>query len=319
MTTEISQPTSADLALQVLLGSDVPTLDRLLHERGLAVLDVVAGAAPGTRRLYVGLPASPHALFAVALPYRAEGVTAVDNEAAVLQRLADLLPPTMAATVPRVVEHVEGPAAVRALMVTAVPGEVHTWLATDGGSRRVLDGAVDWLSRLWSDTAGERQQVRLGAQPVEVLVGRYAGVPMVPAVATMHRARQRVAELEVATTTTHGCLCGRHVRWHGGTVAGVDDWGRGAVAGDPLADLGRLAVALAGAGIPEVMGGRSQLATQVRRAVSRGLEALSAPRRVWRDVLLLALLESATEQLDRGDATGVNLLRQTLLALPASS
>ena len=45
------------------------------------------------------------------------------------------------------------------------------------------------------------------------------------------RSRSAVADITIARTLTHGCLCPRHVWISDGRVAGVDDWGLGSVPG----------------------------------------------------------------------------------------
>ena len=147
---------------------------------------------------------------------------------------------------------------------------------------------------------------------------RYRGAAqLVPAIGSLVRARRRLEAVEVTSTATHGCLCRQHVCHDGNSVTGVDDWGLGSPASDPVRDLGRFSVDLAGAQLPEAMAGRTRRARVVRHAVVSGLESLGAPSKLWRDVLLLAQLEVATDGLDRGDRRGVALVKEIVQALPA--
>ena len=85
---------------------------------------------------------------------------------------------------------------------------------------------------------------------------------------------------------------------------------------DPTRDIGIHAVRVAESRLPEVMLGRSAYAANVRRFVTVGLAAIGVPRRLWRDVLLLAQLELALDSLGRGDPEGVSILHQTAQATP---
>jgi hypothetical protein len=290
-------------------------LAQFLDTEGLAVLDVVAGAAPGTRRLYVGARKSTSVRFAVSMPLGPTSDHAVDDESRVLSVLRSRLPRDVAATTPREVEQIVGLASSNALVVTAVPG---LGSAVVQHSRRSLDAAVTWLTRLWGSTAAATMQVQLGQGPFDTLLERSrAGSNLGPLMLPILRARQRLAEIHVSRTVTHGCLCARHLHHNGLVVTGVDDWSLGAVGGDPVRDLGRFAVGAVAKDLPETVSTRTHRALAVRSAVSHGLEALSVPPRLWRDVLLLAQFELAVEELGRGSQGASAVLEQTVQALPA--
>jgi hypothetical protein len=295
-------------------------LDRLLEEKGLVVVDVVAGAASGTRRLYVAKEVSGGDVrYAVAVPNDEAGDQAVATEATVLLHLQQRLPPAHSAIAPRVVEWVAGPGGRPALLVTAVAGLDSTGArpASTGETRLLLHDAVGWLAKIWESTSGDRIPVQLGRGPVDLLLGRYRGAATVrPAIGVLVRARQRIAEVEVTSTVTHGCLSPRHLHQPCHGPLGVDDWGLGSSCSDPLRDLGRVAVDLSAGQLPEVIAGRSTLANAFRRAVCLGLEALSVPPRLWRDVLLLSQLEAAVAELARGEPRRLAVLQQAVLALP---
>jgi hypothetical protein len=289
------------------------SLTTFLKEEQLSLLDVVAGASPGTRRLYVGDRESARARYAVSLP-RGQGFDGVPrNESAILAHLAERLPDELVSTVPEESEVLSGPASESALVVTAVPG---LGRPPSSDTRKGLPATVRWLVLLWEATAGDRIHTRLGREPIDVLLGRARdaaslGGLMLP----LLHARERMASVEVPSTVSHGCLCRRHVHHDGAEVTGVDDWGLAATGSDPVRDLGRYAVDLVGERLPEVMTARTECATAVRRAVTHGLGALGVPPRAWRDVLLLAQLEVAMERSSRRDESGVALLRRTLQAL----
>jgi hypothetical protein len=298
-------------------------LDQLLEERGLVVTDVVAGAAPGTRRLYVAdVHDTDDVRFAVAVPHGDGGDGAVANEATVLSLLHERLPAALSRSVPEVVEWVLGPAQRQSLVVTAVAGldSSGTHPANAGDLRRLLVDTITWLESVWQSTSGDLIPVELGRGPVDLLLSRYRGAANVrPAIGALLRARGRVAQVEVVSTATHGCLAPRHLHRGPDGALGVDDWGLGSTASDPLRDLGRVAVDLASHHLPEVVVGRTALATEFRHAVCRGLEVLSVSPRLWRDVLLLAQFEAALSELARGEPSRLALLQQSVHALPIRS
>ena len=131
---------------------------------------------------------------------------------------------------------------------------------------------------------------------------------------TLRSRCERLADFEVPQTLTHGCLCRRHVI-AAGAVGGVDDWGLGSPAGDPLRDLGRFAVSVADARLPEVLAGRTSFATGIRHFVTSTLGRTPVPRKLWREVLLLTQLELAFEALERGDPHGMARLSRSVRAL----
>ena len=97
-------------------------LDQLLREQRLVIADVIAGAAPGTRRLFLADRGTDRFRFAVGLAHGAGGDEAIANEVRVLAILDEKLQGRLNASVPHVVEWVDGPGGKRGLVVTAVPG-----------------------------------------------------------------------------------------------------------------------------------------------------------------------------------------------------
>lgn len=280
------------------------------------MLGVTAGAAAGTRRLFVGDRQQERTRFAISVPNAPSFVGAVDTESEVLGVLAEQLPGDLVATLPHEVERVFITSHSTALVVSAVPG-IDARSSAAGTSWSDIDDVVTWLSSVWAATAREPAQVQLGAGPVDLMMSRYRGAAqMVPAIGSLVRARRRLETVEVTSTATHGCLCRRHVYHDGSSVTGVDDWGLGNPASDPIRDLGRFSVDLVGADLPEAIAARSRRARAVRHAVASGLESLGAPTKLWRDVLILAQLEVATNGLARGDRSGIELVKETVQAMP---
>ncbi|HET6625978.1 MAG TPA: hypothetical protein VFG63_06275 [Nocardioidaceae bacterium] len=292
-----------------------------LERRNVAVLDVTRGASPDCRRLLVGDVESGLLTHAVAVAYRVGTNTGVDTEESVLSGLPGLLCPELLATVPKVVERVEVATAQTGLVVRAVRGLGQP----DGGANQertpVMLAAIDtWLAAVWRDTAGESAPTDLGDRATTTVMERYAGSPrLAPALASIGRARRNLSEFDVRRTLTHGCLCRRHTRTDHGVLIGVDDWGLGARAGDPLRDLGRVAVGVSAGRLPEVVAGRTSYAGAVRDFVASGLERNAVPRQLWRAVLVLTQLELAVAALDRGEPDGIALLITAVRALPAKS
>lgn len=291
---------------------------RFLEKHGVAVLDVVRGAAPDTRRLLVGDPETGRVTYAVAVAHVTSEVNPIDNEQAVLAA-----PPGAALragilrTMPRVVERVDVFTTLNGLVVTGVPG-----LSAVGRkrpslkSKELLSAMPAWLQAVWGDTSGETRRVDLGATALSAMLGGHErALKLEPALDAIRRARSRLAEYEVALTLTHGCLCPRHVMTEGGAVVGVDDWGLASTASSPLRDLGRFAVHVADARLPEVMAGKTSYAAAMRQFVCTVLDHTPVPRQLWREVLVLTQLELAMESLERADPNGMVLLSRAVRAL----
>lgn len=298
------------------------TLSQFLEEQELMVADVVAGATPATKRLFVADRETGRIRYAVSVSQGDGGDAAVSNEALVLRFLGESLHDNLSSAVPSEVERVEASRGETALVVTAVPGleRPNPFPETAAEVRRTVDGTVTFLGHLWQRTASDRGPTELGREPIDMLLTRYRGVTSVlPAIGVLIHARERLAAVDVVQTATHGCLCPRHVFREEAHVIGLDDWGLGAVRADPVRDLGHLAVSVAAHRLPEVVNGRTTLAGHVRHGVGRGLELLHAPPRLWRDVLLLAQFEAAMTDLTRGDPAALSLLKEAVRSVPARS
>jgi hypothetical protein len=295
-------------------------LDQLLREQRLVIADVIAGAAPGTRRLFLADRGTDRFRFAVGLAHGAGGDEAIANEVRVLAILDERLQGRLNASVPHVVEWVEGPGGKRGLVVTAVPGLASVGAPPPPSATVPRDhfvAVVAWLAEVWNATSGEHTQVELGRAAVDQVLSRYRGAAHVrPAIGALLRARGRLAQVQVPSAMTHGCLCARHVFVQSGEV-GVDDWGLGRSDSDPLRDLGRYAVDATGLRLAEVVAGRTKFAGSVKATMQGALDSLTVPVRLWRDVLLLAPFEVALTELAHGDAGRLSVLQQAVHAMPA--
>lgn len=290
---------------------------RFLEKHHVAVLDVVRGAVPDTRRLLVGDPATGVVAYAVAVTPVTGGVNPIDNEEAVLLDPGSSLRPSILRTMPKVVGRVDVFTTLNGLVVTGVPGlRVVVGQRPVLKTREQLQAMLAWLLAVWNDTAGVTRPVDVGATALSALLNRHDhALRPEPALDVIRRARARLGEYEMPQTLTHGCLCPRHVVTDNGTDVGVDDWGLASRASNPLRDLGRFAVHTADSRLPEVVDGRTSYAAAMRRFVCSALDETPVPRQLWRELLVLTQLELAIESLERSDPNGMFLLSRAVHAL----
>ncbi len=277
-----------------------------LTSRELTILDVRQGSAPGSRRLLLGRPSGRTVEYVVAVD-QTRGA-AVDNEQAVLEAATAMLRPAARAALPKVVERIEVFTSMEGLVLTAAPGlRVNGPPWTGARAHQLLGEVAGWLGAVWTDTAGAQAPVDLGSGDVEEVLGRQRVPRLEPALDAIRTARARLGEYQTPRTLVHGCLCPLHA-----TLAergiGVDDWGLGSPAGDPLRDLGRMAVHVAGGRLPEVLAGRSGLALAVQRCMTEALAHTPVPPRLWREIVVLTQVELARDALEQGDENGIRLL-----------
>lgn len=291
---------------------------RFLADRRVTVLDVVPGAAWGHRRLLVGEPQTGVVRFATAVGQPAVGFDPIAREELVLTQVREQLSGSVRDTLPEVVQRVDVFTNLNGLVVTGVPGLRPSGLRPPTPPIRDVLPAMDaWLTAVWQQTAGEPMRVDLGAGAIDVLLGKYAGTAQLePALELLRSTRLRLAELEVSSTLSHGCLCLRHVMFEGSVVVGVDDWGVATPSGGPLRDAATFAVRAAGPRLPEVITGETPYAAALRQFVATALNRLGLPRKLWRHVLLLAQLELAITALERDDHDGMVLLARAVGAVP---
>lgn len=284
-----------------------------LTEHDLTILDVRAGAAPGSRRLLLGRPESGVATWAVALAPAGADVSAVANERRVLARAHDVLRDGVRAALPRPDRAVEVYSCLDGLLLTAVPGlHAGNRPRTTRRMRDLLTAVTRWVVALWQDSASGTAPVDLGTRDVDAVLMRHQPLPRLePALDAIRRAAIRLGRYDVPQTLTHGCLCPAHVLLSDGGL-GVDDWGAGADSGDPLRDVGRFALHVAGGRLPEVLVGRSAFAGEIRQFMTAVLLHTSVPPQLWREVLVLSQLELAAQALENADPNGMHLLSRAV-------
>lgn len=291
---------------------------RFLADRRVTVLDVVPGAAWGHRRLLVGEPHTGVVRYATAVGQAAVGFDPIAREELVLTQVRPELRGTLHDTLPGVVQRVDVFTNLNGLVLTGVPGLRPSGVRPAPPPTRDMLHAVDaWLADVWQQTRGASAPVDLGAGAIDVLLGRYAGTTQLePALELLRVTRLQLAEFEVASTLSHGCLCMRHAVIEGGEVVGVDDWGVASPTGCPLRDLAEFAVRASGSRLPEVVAGSSPYAGLLRQFIAAAMARLDLPRKLWRHVLLLAQLELAIAALERDDHDGMVLLARAVSAVP---
>jgi hypothetical protein len=302
-------------------GDSVERLDEFLATAHVSIVDVMRGAATGTRRLLLGEPDGRSVSYAVSVADRPGVTSAIAIEARLLAELSERAVPSVLDTVPHVVARVcvgDRPATV----MTAVPGlRPHRPLRPVGPPEPdYLEAVGSWLKDLWRSTAGVPEPVALGREAADQLLARYLGSrQLAPVLGAVYRARRRVEGLPIRRTATHGCLCTRHVRVRDGAVIGVDDWGLANPNGEPLRDLGGFAVRIAGPLLPVVIADETDPAYVVSDFVRAGLVAAGASPDRWRDVLLLTQAERAVASLEHGHTDQIGLLATAVSALPPDS
>jgi hypothetical protein len=202
--------------------------------------------------------------------------------------------------------------------MTAVPnlGDAQDARRARSGTRHLLEALPEWLAALWSESRSGVTPTELGKDAVDAMLAhRDHGRNPQPALESLRKARERLADVEVPRTLTHGCLCQRHVILSDG-APGLDDWGLGNLAGDPLRDLGRFAVNVAGTRLPEVIEGKTSFAATIRHFMSEAMgRHLGVPPQLWREVLVLSQVELALEALGRTDPNTMVRLSRAVRAL----
>lgn len=286
-----------------------PRFTEFLRERDLAILDIRAGAAPDARRLMLGRRGSSSVGWTVALAPAGPKDGAVANERRVLEHAHQVLRDGVRGALPRAEGRVEVYTSLDGLLLTAVPGlTVGSRRRTVRRTREMLRAMPRWIVGVWHDSASGTARVDLGTRGVDNVLTGHRTIPRLePTLDAIRRAALRLAEYDVPLTLTHGCLCPEHVMFSDAGL-GVDDWGAGSIAGDPLRDVGRFALGVAGGRLPEVFAGRSAFAGDIRQFMTNVLLYTSVPPQLWREVLALSQLELATEALEHADPNGMHLL-----------
>jgi hypothetical protein len=269
-----------------------PSLAKLVTESCAEVVDVRVGSRPHTHRLTVSERLSQRPLFTAVTADRDEAVPAVEQEGRLLVELRRDDCGDAALVAPRhmgVAEHAGRPVLI-ASPVAGVP------LGSTGRqpSRRDVGAVVEWLTALWDGSRQDRAPSELGAAALGVLLERHAFEPDRSGVLDrVSLARDRLSRVLVSRTISHGALSPDKVAVERDRVVGVEDWACGAVAGDPLRDLGSFVVACAGLQIDLLLTSRRSLATALRAAMRRGLTSLGVDGHLSDEVLVLAVAEHA--------------------------
>lgn len=288
-------------------------LHAFLVRSRLSVLDVLRGAAPGTRRLVVGEAATSLPVCVVGVASELPGANAVESEIRLLRQLSGRMRPRLRATVPSARGAIRVGQRLGAVL-SAVPGTGAPWVQAPHEAGRPM---LDWLDMLWGDSAEGVADSDLGSAACELLEARFGSAPAAqPVLRRLERARARLEGVRLPRTAGHGCLCPRHVHVRDGAVIGVDDWGLGSPEADPLRDLGGWVVAVAGEHIADVIDGEGSLGTALRDLVDSALGQLGITGTLWREVLLLAMAEAAVTGIAAHDLRAFHVLgsacRQTI-------
>jgi len=285
-----------------------PDLQAFLRREHLVVLDIVRGAAPGSRRLLLGDAKDSRPTHVVAISSNDSGWASVDSELLLLGELGHRLRPAARDTVPAVVRTVKV-GDDQGVVLTALPGMGSSPSREAPGSvGDRADAVLDWLFMLWQDTAGPDGPIDLGREACDVMLATFAeSEGAAEMLRVVYRARSAVASASTPRTLTHGCLCPRHVRFGDGRVTGVDDWGLARFGQDPLRDVGTWVVASAGPRIGVVLTGGSRTGRTWQHMVAGALSYWGVPPRLWRAVIVLCLAEVAVAGLARDDITTLDL------------
>lgn len=173
------------------------------------------------------------------------------------------------------------------LLVSAPPPSAESAAVTRPRPREEAAAVLHWLRDWWEATGAGAGPSGFGCATTTALL--VAGVAP-ETLRAVDDAQARLRRLRVPQAAEHGCLCRDHVRFSSGDLAWVEDWGVGHLSGEPLRDLTGYALSMAG---PDVAGALAsgELGGAIRHLLRGGLGCLHLPRRLWRDLLVLALAE----------------------------
>jgi aminoglycoside phosphotransferase (APT) family kinase protein len=300
-------------------------------------------ARPGTRTVLLAGSRDPNAkvtmvllddhgpAFVVKVPTTARAAEVVRREGDLLYALHRMGLGALAGTIPRPTGYVDAdglPALVTtALVGTPMTARYHAWRHTARPSRVRADfvAAGSWLAALQSRTAGRSAPVTLLHDALAVLATRFPDHPSwCPLRRVLTRAADRLSRHTTPRTVVQGdywfgnlLIAGDRVA--GDRVAGVVDWEAGALSGEPLRDVARLAVSYAlyldrhvrpggrvpghpglradswGVGLLYAGRGQGWFGSLVREYASAALDRLGVPASLWPDVLLAGIAEVAAD------------------------
>jgi hypothetical protein len=294
-----------------------PALAKLISDRCAEITDVRAGSRWQTHRLTICERGSRRPLFTAVIADREESTAAVEHEGRLLVELrrGDYGPAALVA--PRhigVAEHCGRP-----VLLLSPPVGPPLGSAGRRPTRRDVAAVVEWLVALWDGGRQNRCPPDLGAAAVDALLTRHSSeAERAGILDRLCVARARVSRVRVPQTMSHGALSPDRVTVTQDRVTGVDDWGRGTIAGDPLRDLAGFAVACADLRMDFLLSSRRSVATALRAGIRRGLTALGVDTQLGGELLLLAVAEHAAATDERRRQAGLEAL-DAFLALTGES
>jgi aminoglycoside phosphotransferase len=286
-------------------------------------------------------PGSVQPILAIKLPTTDAAQLAVEKERRMLADLQRLDLGCLRSSVPRVVRVLELRGR-RALLTSAMAGSpqltrYHRWrhTATPETVRADFDAVGAWLAALQERTASSVRPVDLGHELPRMLRSRFDGHPAIEeTVRLLQEVLAALSATHTPLTVVHGDFWIGNLLTKGGAVSGVVDWEGGAVAGEPVRDLVRFALAYAlyldrharagdevvghpglvagtwGAGVIYAIRGEGWFPDLFRGFLQDGLARLGAAPELWREAALAGLAEIAATTDDPGFALGhLELLR----------
>jgi aminoglycoside phosphotransferase len=319
--------TSAAALFPELLGEAAPERHGLweyVRASGLRALVVCASKTPNAKIIVLLVsPTTGRPVLAAKVPTTAAAAHAVEAEGRLLVEL-DGLGPTLAATIPRVVDMVEFEGRP-GLVITAVDGlpmktSYLRWrhTATPARVAEDFDAIEQWAAELHRRTSGRPAPLEMEAGVASRLSSRF------PDVAGLREDLDRLAEIcarlrrnTTPRTAVHGDLWLGNVLLEKRGVSGVVDWEGGTAAGEPVRDLVRFALMYAlfldrrtkvgrrvaghpvlragdwGAGVVYALNGTGWFPELFRRFLRHGLARLGASPASWRDAALAGIAETA--------------------------
>jgi len=282
-------------------------LAELISDRCAEITDVRAGSRLQTHRLTICERGSRRPLFTAVIADREESTAAVEHEGRLLVELRRGDYGSAALVAPRhigIAEHCGRPV----LLVSPTAGLP---LDPAGGrpTRRDVAAVIEWLIALWDGGRPDSCPPDLGATAVDALLTRHsADADRAAVLDRLCLARARLSRVRVPQTISHGALTPDRVAVTQDRVTGVDDWGCGTIAGDPLRDLASFALASANLRMDYLLRSRRSVATALRAGIRRGLAALGVDTQLGGEVLLLAIAEQAAATDERRRQTGLEAL-----------
>jgi aminoglycoside phosphotransferase (APT) family kinase protein len=268
-------------------------------------------------------PTTGRPVLAIKVPTTAAAAGAVEAEGRLLVEL-DGLGPTLAATIPRVVDMVDfgGRPGVVMTAMDGLPMKTSylRWRHTARPARVAADFAAieRWTAELHRRTARAWAPLEMEDEVSSRLKSRFSDVAgLRDDLDRLATICGRLREHATPRTAVHGDLWQGNILLDGVSVSGVVDWEGGAAVGEPMRDLVRFALMYAlfldrrtrigrrvvghralragdwGAGVAYALDGTGWFPELFRRFLRDGLARLGASPARWRDAALAGLAETA--------------------------